>query len=165
MLPYELEQLWNEIQLAFDEGTFESPEAQAKIARFMQEGPEALDYWVDQIKQAEALALGYADRLGKLKAKKQAKETQVEKMRERMASFILTALGGKAKTPEWALASRESKTTTYRMIPGKTSDDLPPECVKVEKTLKQEEIKRRIKGGESLPVEAETETKLVLTIR
>ena len=51
------------------------------------------------------------------------------------------------------------------MIPGKTSDDLPPECVKVEKTLKQDEIKRRIKGGESLPVEAEIETKLVLTIR
>ena len=41
MLPHELEQLWQEIQLAFDEGTFASPEAQAKINRFMEEGPDA----------------------------------------------------------------------------------------------------------------------------
>ena len=69
MLPHELEQLWQEIQLSFDEGTFTSPEAQAKINRFMDEGPDALDYWTGKIKEAEALALGYAERLGKLKAK------------------------------------------------------------------------------------------------
>ena len=68
MLPHELEQLWQEIQLAFDEGTFASLEAQAKINRFMEEGPDALDYWTGKIKEAEALALGYAERLGKLKA-------------------------------------------------------------------------------------------------
>ena len=165
MLPYELEQLWNEIQLAFDEGTFESPEAQAKIARFMHEGPEALDYWVDQIKEAEALALGYAERLGKLKAKKASKDAQVGKMRERMGDFLLDSLNGKARTPEWTLAARKSSSTTYRMRPGCDSDALPESCVKIEKTLRQDEIRRRLDAGEDLPVEAETTTKTVLTIR
>ena len=68
MLPHELEQLWQEIQLSFDEGTFTSPEAQAKINRFMEEGPEALDYWAGKIKEAEAFAADVAAE----KAEKQA---------------------------------------------------------------------------------------------
>lgn len=60
----------------------------------MEEGPEALDYWAGKIKEAEALALGYAERLGKLKAKKASKDTQVEKMRERMRRLL-------ARLPEW----------------------------------------------------------------
>ena len=165
MLPYELEQLWQEIQLAFDEGTFESPDCQAKIQRFMDEGPAALDLWIDRIKEAEALALGYAERLGKLKAKKASKDTQVEKMRERMGDFLLASLNGRARTPEWALAARKSSTNTYRMRPGCDSDSLPENCVKIEKTLRQDEIRRRLDAGEDLPVEAETTTKTILTIR
>ena len=165
MLPHELEQLWQEIQLSFDEGTFTSPEAQAKINRFMEEGPEAIDYWAGKIKEAEALALGYAERLGKLKAKKASKDTQVEKMRERMGDFLLDSLNGKARTPEWTLAARKSSSTTYRMRPGCDSDALPESCVKIEKTLRQDEIRRRLDAGEDLPVDAETTTKTILTIR
>ena len=165
MLPHELEQLWQEIQLAFDEGTFESPDSQAKIQKFMDEGPDALDYWAGKIKEAEALALGYAERIGKLKAKKASKDTQVEKMRERMGDFLLASLDGKARTPEWVLAARKSTSTTYRMRPGCESDALPESCVKIEKTLRQDEIRRRLEAGEDLPVEADTTTKTILTIR
>lgn len=165
MLPHELQNAWNEIQLHFDEGTYDSPEAQAKIKRFVEEGPAAVDQWVSAIKMAEMEVVGYADRMAKLSNKKSSKEKAIKRMRENLRFFVETAFSGSVKLPEWTVTTPSRVQVTRELREGHHPAELPEDCYKTEYKLKDEVIKKRLAAGEDLPIDEIRETKHLLVIR
>jgi hypothetical protein len=165
MRAHQIPELYMKISNAIDEGTVESPEIQALVEQLVLEGPIAVDAVVESIKTLEAERDGFVARKGSITDKIRSKENAIKRRREWLCWLLDTYFDGSMKTPEWNPSTKPVTKTIYKLKPGHTVDELPEDCVKVEKSLRLSEVERRLKDGESLPIETTTESTRTLVIR
>ena len=96
------------IQQAVEEGR--EPDA-ALVELLCQEGPKAIEEWTDAIANVEAEAAVIKARIDELKARKDAREQTVERMKGALLDVLNRHFSGKVKTPLVTVWSQ--KTTTY----------------------------------------------------
>ena len=85
----------------------------AKIALLVQEGPSAIESWIDMIDIAQGEADTIAARVKELQARKLAREAQVDRMKDCLATILDNHFDGKVKTAMVTTWTQESKSYEF----------------------------------------------------
>lgn len=99
------------IQQAIEEGLEPDP---ALVELLCQEGPKAIEEWTDAIANVEAEAATIKARIDDLRARKDAREQAVERMKGALQDVLARHFGGKVKTP--LITCWVQKTATYEVV-------------------------------------------------
>ena len=141
---YDIPILMVEIRDLIESGQTEGLEE--RVALLTSEGPKAINWWCDAIKELDQESAALAERIGQLKAKKEAKDNSVERMREMLRQVLNSSFDGKVKTAEYTCFTRKGKPTTkYKLKEGRTIKDLPSTCWKID--LDAKVVKDMLESG------------------
>jgi len=105
-IPVILETLDNEIAAGQD------PDP-AIVAWLVNEGPKAVEKWIDCIEQAEAEAALLATRIAELQGRKAARVQTVGRMKDVLIEILDKSFQGKIKTAEVTAWTQEVKTVEF----------------------------------------------------
>lgn len=140
---FEIGQLMEAITQAIGEGTEPDP---AMVELLCQEGPSAVEQWVDSIANIEAESEAIKLRISELKERKDSRDHAVERMKGALQDVMNRHFNGKIKTPLVTVWTQ--KTATYDVVANPTDH---PTCFKIpDPVLKKKEVIEAYKNG-SLP--------------
>jgi hypothetical protein len=138
---FQIGNLMEAVQQAYDEGAEPDP---AHIALLVEEGPAAVEKWWDMIDMAQADVELLAQRIKDLRARKEAREQTVERMKGALQDILNRHFSGKLKTA--TLTTWTQKTTSYT-VTGATPDLNPTFFKFPEPELKKTDVVRVYKEG------------------
>jgi len=127
----------------------------AIIALLTQEGPKAIESWIDAIDVAKGEATVLATRIKELQGRKQCREQTIERMEKCLVEILDSSFNGKVKTAEVTAWTQESSTFEFEgVIPVTYEIPQPP---KVDKKAMLTDLKEgKLTASDTLTI---TETK------
>lgn len=83
----------------------------AKVNILVQQGPQAIESWIDCIEEIKAEAAFIKDRIAQLQERMQARLDTAERMAENLSGILDSSFNGKIKTPTLTVWNQD--TTSY----------------------------------------------------
>lgn len=139
---YELSNQFAMIQQLIEDGAEGFEQALADIKG---EISEKLDGYAMVIKNVESDIAGLKAEEKRLSERRKAMENNVVQMKERMADTLKTVDGQRLKTEKFTFSFR--KSTSVKV---KDESVIPPQFIKVEKTISRAELAKALKNGEHI---------------